>query len=81
VIGSTSPAYGYWAIAKGWRGAGWLSVMRLDNIIGYVMTGTFVIAMLVVGAEILLGQDIGSGDTGLLIPGTELGTRSSAARC
>jgi Mn2+/Fe2+ NRAMP family transporter len=71
----TMAAYGYWMMAKGWRGTGWLSVMRLDNTVGYVMTGIFVIAMLVVGAEILLGQDIASGDTGLLILGDELGAR------
>ena len=71
----TMAAYGYWMIAKGWRGTGWLSVMRLDNTVGYVMTGIFVIAMLVVGSEILLGQDIASGDTGLLTLGNELGAR------
>ena len=32
--------------------------MRLDNAVGYVMTGIFVIAMLIVGAEMLLGQDL-----------------------
>jgi Mn2+/Fe2+ NRAMP family transporter len=71
----TMAAYGYWMIAKGWRGTGWLSVMRLDNTIGYVMTGIFVIAMLVVGAEILLGQELTSGDSGLLTLGDELGAR------
>ena len=71
----TMAAYGYWMIAKGWRGTGWLSVMRLDNAVGYVMTGVFVVAMLIIGAEILLGQDLASGDTGLLTLGTELGLR------
>ncbi|OLT21618.1 iron transporter [Pseudonocardia sp. CNS-139] len=71
----TMAAYGYWMIAKGWKGTGWLSVMRLDNTIGYVMTAIFVIAMLVVGAEMLLGQDIVSGDEGLLVLGGELGSR------
>jgi Mn2+/Fe2+ NRAMP family transporter len=71
----TMAAYGYWMMAKGWRGTGWLSVMRLDNAVGYVMTGIFVIAMLIVGAEILLGQELTEGDSGLLILGTELGTR------
>jgi Mn2+/Fe2+ NRAMP family transporter len=71
----TMAAYGYWMIAKGWHGTGWLSVMRLDNSVGYVMTGIFVIAMLVVGSEMLFGQDIASGDTGLLTLGTELGAR------
>jgi Mn2+/Fe2+ NRAMP family transporter len=71
----TMAAYGYWMIAKGWRGTGWLSVMRLDNAVGYVMTGIFVVAMLIIGAEILLGQDLAAGDTGLLTLGTELGAR------
>jgi len=68
-------AYGYWMIAKGWKGTGWLATMRLDNAIGYIMTAIFVIAMLVVGAEILLGQDLTEGDSGLLTLGTELGAR------
>jgi Mn2+/Fe2+ NRAMP family transporter len=71
----TMAAYGYWMIAKGWKGTGWLSVMRLDNAVGYVMTAIFVIAMLIVGAEMLFGQDIVSGDRGLLILGTSLGER------
>ena len=71
----TMAAYGYWMIAKGWKGTGWLSMMRLDNAIGYVMTAIFVIAMLIVGAEMLLGQDIVSSDEGLLTLGTDLGER------
>jgi Mn2+/Fe2+ NRAMP family transporter len=71
----TMAAYGYWMIAKGWKGTGWLATMRLDNAIGYIMTAIFVIAMLIVGAEMLLGQDLTEGDTGLLTLGTELGTR------
>lgn len=71
----TMAAYGYWMIAKGWKGTGWLSMMRLDNAVGYVMTGIFVIAMLIVGAEILLGQNLTESDTGLLTLGTELGNR------
>jgi hypothetical protein len=71
----TMAAYGYWMIAKGWKGTGWLSMMRLDNAVGYTMTAIFVIAMLVVGSEMLLGQDLTEGDTGLLVLGTELGSR------
>ncbi|WP_214371323.1 Nramp family divalent metal transporter [Pseudonocardia sp. H11422] len=71
----TMAAYGYWMFAKGWRGIGWLSMMRLDNAVGYIMTGIFVIAMLIVGAEILLGQDLTESDRGLLTLGTELGER------
>ncbi|MGH3587427.1 MAG: Nramp family divalent metal transporter [Pseudonocardia sp.] len=71
----TMAAYGYWMIAKGWKGTGWLSMMRLDNAVGYVMTAIFVIAMLVVGAGMLLGRDLTKGDKGLLILGNELGTQ------
>jgi Mn2+/Fe2+ NRAMP family transporter len=71
----TMAAYGYWMIAKGWKGTGWLSVMRLDNTVGYVMTGIFVIAMLIVGADILFGQQLTTGDSGLLTLGDALGER------
>jgi Mn2+/Fe2+ NRAMP family transporter len=69
----TLGAYGYWMLAKGWRGTGWLSMMRLDNAVGYILTGIFVIAMLVVGAEILRGEQITDSDTGLLTLGDRLG--------
>jgi Mn2+/Fe2+ NRAMP family transporter len=71
----TMAAYGYWMMAKGWRNTGWLSVMRLDNAVGYTMTAIFVVAMLVVGAEILRGQNLTENDRGLLTLGTELGER------
>ena len=71
----TMAAYGYWMMAKGWQGRGWLSMMRLDNTVGYVMTGIFVVAMLIVGAEVLLGQDLTANDQGLLVLGNELGDR------
>ena len=68
----TMAAYGYWTLAKGWRGPKWLPFMRTDNALGYVVTGIFVIAMLVVGAEILAGQPLVEGDKGLLTLGDEL---------
>jgi Mn2+/Fe2+ NRAMP family transporter len=71
----TMAAYGYWMFAKGWKGTGWLSMMRLDNAVGYVMTGIFVVAMLVVGSTILFGQDLTESDSGLLTLGTALGDR------
>jgi Mn2+/Fe2+ NRAMP family transporter len=71
----TMAAYGYWMIAKGWKGTGWLSMMRLDNAVGYIMTAIFVIAMLIIGSELLLGRDLTESDKGLLVLGTELGTR------
>ncbi|WP_432519936.1 Nramp family divalent metal transporter [Kineococcus sp. SYSU DK006] len=69
----TMAAYGYWMFAKGWRGTGWLSMMRLDNAVGYVMTGIFVVAMLVVGSTMLFGQDLTASDDGLLTLGAALG--------
>jgi len=64
----TMAAYGYWINAKGWHDASWIKVMRLDNRVAYVMTGVFVLAMLVVGAELLYAAQISltEGDRGLL---------------
>ena len=64
----TVAAYGYWLTARGWQGPAWMRTMRLDNATGYVVTGVFVIAMLIVGAELLhaSGVALQSGDRGLL---------------
>ncbi|WP_026448783.1 Nramp family divalent metal transporter [Actinopolyspora mortivallis] len=70
----TMAAYGYWTLAKGWRGPGWIPFMRTDNAVGYLTTGVFVVAMLIVGSELLLGQGITDDDRGLL----ELGGRLAA---
>ena len=46
----------------------WMRVMQIDNSMAYVVTGVFVIAMLVVGAEVVrsAGVALSSGDEGLL---------------
>jgi len=64
----TMAAYGYWVNAKGWRGPAWMKVMRFDNGVAYVVTGVFVVAMLIVGAELLhaAGIALRNGDRGLL---------------
>ncbi|MCO5730772.1 Nramp family divalent metal transporter [Rhizobium sp. SSA_523] len=64
----TMASYGYWVNAKGWRTPAWMGVMRLDNRVAYVMTGIFVVAMLIIGAELLYTAQItlSSGDRGLL---------------
>jgi Mn2+/Fe2+ NRAMP family transporter len=64
----TMAAYGYWVNAKGWRDASWMKVMRLDNRVAYITTGVFVVAMLIVGAELLYatGTALAEGDRGLL---------------
>ncbi|MFD1830604.1 MULTISPECIES: Nramp family divalent metal transporter [Streptomyces] len=64
----TMAAYGYWVNAKGWTDSGWIPMMRLDNRVAYATTGVFVVAMLIVGAELLHSANIAlaSGDRGLL---------------
>ncbi|QQA44161.1 Nramp family divalent metal transporter [Pelagovum pacificum] len=64
----TMAAYGYWVNAKGWHGPEKMGVMRLDNRVGYIVTGIFVIAMLIVGAELLYAADIAlaEGNDGLI---------------
>lgn len=64
----TMAAYGYWLTAKGWKGPEFMPVMRWDNRIAYGMTGIFVVAMLIVGAELLhaAGIALANGDRGLL---------------
>lgn len=64
----TLAAYGYWINAKGWRDDSWVRVMRLDNRVAYLTTGLFVVAMLVVGTELLYTAQItlADGDRGLL---------------
>jgi Mn2+/Fe2+ NRAMP family transporter len=64
----TMAAYGYWVNAKGWTDASWMKVMRLDNRVAYLTTGVFVVAMLIVGAELLhaSGIALASGDKGLV---------------
>jgi Mn2+/Fe2+ NRAMP family transporter len=73
----TVAAYGYWLRAKGWTGPEWMQTMRIDNAIGYAATGVFVLAMLVVGAELLYASGIAlqSGDRGLLDLGDVLSNR------
>ncbi|WGF88675.1 Nramp family divalent metal transporter [Marinivivus vitaminiproducens] len=64
----TMAAYGYWINSKGWRTPEWMPMMRLDNRVAYIITGIFVVGMLIVGAELLYAANIAlsSGDRGLL---------------
>ncbi|MDO5740506.1 MAG: Nramp family divalent metal transporter [Ornithinimicrobium sp.] len=64
----TLAAYGYWLREKGWYTPKWMRVMRIDNSVAYVLTGIFVISMLIVGAEVVrsAGVAVGAGDKGLL---------------
>lgn len=64
----TLAAYGYWLREKGWAAPAWMRVMRLDNGVAYLVTGIFVVAMLVVGAELLYSANLAlaSGDRALV---------------
>ncbi|GAA1913651.1 Nramp family divalent metal transporter [Nocardioides lentus] len=73
----TLAAYGYWLREKGWSTPRFMRVMRLDNGAAYAMTGLFVVAMLVIGAELLFsaGIAIDTGDQGLVQIGDVLRDR------
>lgn len=64
----TLAAYGYWLREKGWSTPSFMRVMRIDNAMAYVITGIFVLATLIVGAELLFSAQIAvsTGDQGLL---------------
>ncbi|WP_165069044.1 Nramp family divalent metal transporter [Marisediminicola senii] len=64
----TLAAYGYWLREKGWAGGSWMKVMRLDNAVAYIVSGIFVVAMLIVGAELLYSANIAlaTGDQALV---------------
>lgn len=73
----TLAAYGYWLREKGWTTPRWMKVMRIDNAMAYVMSGIFVVAMLIVGAELLYSAQItlADGDAGLISLAEVLGSR------
>ncbi|WOF23420.1 Nramp family divalent metal transporter [Microbacterium betulae] len=64
----TLAAYGYWLREKGWDKPQFLKVMRIDNTVAYIVTGVFVISMLIVGVEVVqaAGVAISASDQGLL---------------
>ncbi|PSK86293.1 Mn2+/Fe2+ NRAMP family transporter [Murinocardiopsis flavida] len=64
----TMAAYGFWVNAKGWKNSTWMRMMRFDNRIAYITTGVFVVAMLIVGAELLSATqtELGEGDQALV---------------
>jgi len=73
----TLAAYGYWVNAKGWGTPAWIPMMRFDNRVAYIATGIFVVAMLIVGAELLYSAQIAlsGGERGLLDLGAVLAAR------
>lgn len=73
----TLAAYGYWLREKGWSTPRFMKVMRIDNGVAYLVTGIFVVAMLIVGAELLYsaGIAIDAGGQGLVQLGDVLEER------
>ncbi|HET7328812.1 MAG TPA: Nramp family divalent metal transporter [Nocardioidaceae bacterium] len=72
----TMAAYGYWVREKGWRTREWLSVMHLDVGVAYVLTGIFVVAMVIVAADVLFQAGLTvEGEEGLLALGNQLDQR------
>jgi Mn2+/Fe2+ NRAMP family transporter len=64
----TLAAYGYWLREKGWSTPAFMRVMRIDNSVAYVVTGIFVVAMLILGAELYYSAGIAAetGDQALV---------------
>ncbi|MBZ8176854.1 divalent metal cation transporter [Corynebacterium poyangense] len=79
----TLAAYGYWFREKGWHGPQWMNIMRWDNTVAYVVTGIFVISMLIIGGDLLYNANIAvrSQESGLLDLATVLQERYGTVVC
>ena len=63
----TLVSYTYWVRERGWRQPSWIPMMRTDLSVGYIMTGIFMVAMLVIGAELLFANGTSISDEGGLV--------------
>lgn len=63
----TLVSYTYWVRERGWRRPAWIPMMRTDLSVGYIMTGLFMVAMLVIGAELLFAGGKSISDEGGLV--------------
>ncbi|WP_338035439.1 Nramp family divalent metal transporter [Halobacillus ihumii] len=67
----TMAAYGYWIREKNWQGKSWISMMRLDTSVAYIITAIFTTSLLVIGAEFLYGTGVEiNGEEGLVTLGS-----------
>lgn len=63
----TMASYGYWLQEKKWQGKAWVSMMRVDNSVAYIMTAIFTLSLMVIGAEFLHSSNIQiNGEEGLI---------------
>ena len=76
----TLVSYTYWVRERGWRRPSWIPMMRADLGIGYLVTAIFMVAMLVIGAELLFvsGESI-SEEEGLVALSDPIAERFGAA--
>ncbi|UCE04141.1 MAG: Nramp family divalent metal transporter [Candidatus Latescibacterota bacterium] len=51
-------SYNYWMREKGWSGAEWAATVRVDLGIGYMLTGLFGVAVILLGGVVLLPRGI-----------------------
>lgn len=71
----TMASYGYWLNEKGWDTAEYIPVMRRDASSAYVITGLFVIALIIMSAALLYGTGATvSGEDGLVTLANNLGS-------
>ncbi len=63
----TLVSYTYWVRERGWRRPSWIPMMRTDLAAGYIMTGVFMVAMLIIGAELLFANGSSISDEGGLV--------------
>ena len=63
----TLVSYTYWVRERGWRQPSWIPMMRTDLSVGYIATGIFMVAMLVIGAELLFANGTSISDEGGLV--------------
>ena len=63
----TLVSYTYWVRERGWRRPGWIPMMRTDLSVGYTATGIFMVAMLIIGAEMLFVSGASISDEGGLV--------------
>ena len=72
----TMASYGYWLSEKEWSGPRYIPVMRRDAASAYIITGIFVIALIVMSAALLYGTSATvSGEDGLLTLAANLGNQ------
>ncbi|MGH3366898.1 MAG: Nramp family divalent metal transporter, partial [Nocardioidaceae bacterium] len=72
VIGGVSgtyslAAYTYWVRARGWRHSSWIPTMRVDSSVGFIITGLFMVSMLIIGASFLFGTGTNISDEAGLV--------------